>query len=392
MSVRTARTPDRHRAGAVAPRKVGMVGAGQLARMTHQAATSLGIELRVLANSADDPAVKAGAGHIIGSHESLEDLRRLASGCDVVTFDHEHVPPAHIATLEAEGYRVAPGSSAKLMAQDKLHARRTLHGLGYPVPEFEHATSPSDVARFADRVGLPVIAKAPRGGYDGKGIWTIGDLDDGEQLLAGIPGGLLLEPCLPIVSELAVLVARTAAGDRVVYPAAETVQRDAMCREILAPAPVPDEVSARAKSIATDIAEDIGAVGILAVEFFWTTEGLLVNELALRPHNSGHYTIEGCTTSQFEQHLRAVLGLPLGLPSMLAPAVATFNVVGNAEAEDPSLRLDRALAVPGAHIHLYGKESRNGRKLGHVTVCGQDIGPVRQAARLAAGALEGRAA
>lgn len=390
MTVTTAGTRDGSALRKSGPHRVAMVGAGQLARMTHQAATSLGIELRVLAKSASDPAVRAGSDHLIGSHESLDDLRRLASGCDVLTFDHEHVPTSHLETLEAEGYRLAPGWKAKLMAQDKLHARRVLHELGYPVPDFAHATTTDEVRRFTDRVGLPIVAKAPRGGYDGKGVWTLGDLDDGEELLSGIPGGLLLEPCLAIVSELAVLVARSANGERVVYPVAETVQHDAMCREILAPAPVPDEVSARAARMAIDIAEDIDAVGILAVEFFWTTDGLLVNELALRPHNSGHYTIEGCTTSQFEQHLRAVLGLPLGLPSILAPAVATLNVIGTVDAGDPALNLDRALAVPGAHVHLYGKTSRNGRKLGHVTVCGQDIGPVRQAARLAANALEGK--
>jgi len=374
------------------PLSVAMVGAGQLARMTHQAATSLGVRLRVLADSVEDPAVKSGADHVIGSYESIDDLRRVASGCDVITFDHEHVPPDHLAALEAEGYRLAPGRDAKLMAQDKLHARRTLSDLGYPVPEFAHAVTREDISRFAESVGLPIVAKAPRGGYDGKGVWTLVEIDDGEDLLSQIPEGLLLEPCLAIVSELSVLVARSANGERVAYPVAETIQQDAMCREILAPAPIADELAAQATRIAIDIAEDIGAVGVLAVELFSTTDGLLVNELALRPHNSGHYTIEGCTTSQFEQHLRAVLGLPLGLPSMLAPAVATHNVIGNADSDETVMGLEKALAVPGAHVHLYEKSARKGRKLGHVTVCGQDIEPVRQAARIAANALEGKAA
>ena len=365
-----------------------MVGAGQLARMTHQAATSLGIELLVLTDSTDAPAVRAGCEYLLGSHESLDDLRRLALDCDVVTFDHEQVPPEHLEALEAEDFRLAPGSAAKLMAQDKLHARRTLQGLGYPVPEFAHATTPDEIKEFSVRAGLPIVAKAPRGGYDGRGIWTISDLSEADHLLAGVQGGLLLEPSLAIVSELAVLVARTQSGEKVTYPVAETIQRDAMCREILAPADVAPELAAEATRIAASIADDIESVGILAVEFFCTPGGLLVNELALRPHNSGHYTIEGCTTSQFEQHLRAVLGMPLGLPSLLAPAVATANVVGREGGGDPASRLNRALAVPGAHIHLYDKETRAGRKLGHVTVCGQDPGPVRKAAQLAASELE----
>lgn len=370
------------------PPRVGMVGAGQLAQMTHQASIGLGIELLVLASSVDAPAVRAGCEYMLGSHDSLDDLRRLAADCDVVTFDHEQVPPAHLRSLEAEGFQLAPGRAAKLMAQDKLHARRTLHELGYAVPEFAHATTLEDIDAFSERFGLPIVAKAPRGGYDGRGIWMIESTSEAGQLLAGISGGLLLEPSLAIDSELAVLVARTPQGERVTYPVAETIQSDAMCREILAPAEIQPEIAAEVTRIATSIADDIEAVGMLAVEFFSTPDGLLVNELALRPHNSGHYTIEGCTTSQFEQHLRAVLDMPLGLPSLLAPAVATANVVGQNSAGDPASRLGRALAVPGAHIHLYGKATRIGRKLGHVTVCGQDPGPVRRAARLAAHELE----
>ncbi len=188
------------------------------------------------------------------------------------------------------------------------------------------------------------------------------------------------------------IVARSTTGERVTYPAVTTVQRDAMCREIHAPADASSSVIARARGIATDIAEDIGATGILAVEFFLTGEGLLVNELALRPHNSGHYSIEGCATSQFEQHLRAVLGLPLGLPSLVSPSVVTVNVVGPESGGDPRANLELALNVPGAQVHLYDKQPRPGRKLGHVTVCGQDLEPTRKAALMAARALEGERA
>ncbi len=366
-----------------------MVGAGQLARMTHQAAIALGITLRVLTADGADSALSAGAQHVHGSHARLDDLRALAAGADVVTFDHEGVAPEHLAALQADGVRLAPTASAKLLAQDKLHARRELGRAGFPVPPFTQARSVDDVTSFAARHGWPLVAKAPRGGYDGRGVSTLGTLEAAHEALRRQPDGLLVEPHLPIARELAVLIARSAAGEAVVYPVVQTVQHEAMCREILAPAPVTADVAARARELALAIADHIDATGILAVELFDTPEGLLVNELAPRPHNSGHYTIEGCATSQFEQHLRAVLGWPLGSPSLLAPAVVTVNVIGPADGSDPAGRIAAALAVPGAHIHLYAKSPRPGRKLGHVTVCGQDMRSAREAARLAAAQLEG---
>jgi len=388
MSVESS-APPRSRATGQRTPVVAMVGAGQLARMTHEAATRLGIRLRVLAASDQDPAVLAGAEHLIGSSDSIEDLRRLAAGAEVLSFDHERTPPEVLAELAYEGVAMAPSPRAKLMAQDKLHARRQLEELGYPVPPFATPADGHEAMRFADRHGRPLTVKAARGGYDGKGVWQVADTDELKQLFDTSANGLIVEPTLDISVELAVLVVRSTTGERVTYPVVETVQRDSMCREIIAPARVPSEVAEQARSLATDIAEDIGATGIMAVEFFWTAGGLLVNELALRPHNSGHYTIEGCVTSQFEQHLRAVLGLPLGLPSLVAPAVATVNVVGGQNGADPRSELPLALAVPGAQIHLYDKEPRPGRKLGHVTVCGQDPEPTLNAARMAVRGLEG---
>lgn len=375
---------------ATMPARVAMVGAGQLARMTHQAAVSLGLELRVLAVSESDPAVDAGADYLLGSFEDIADVRALANGCDVLTFDHEGVPTEHLLTLEDEGLNLAPGDAAKRLAQDKLHARRVISELGFPTPAWTHARNLGEVKAFANRHGWPIVAKAPRGGYDGRGVWMAGDVNEAGDILESCPDGLLLEPCVAIEKELAVMVARSTTGQRACYPVVETVQRDAMCREIIAPAPVASETAAKAVAIASEIATVTGTTGMLAVEFFLTPEGLLVNELALRPHNSGHFTIEGCVTSQFEQHLRAILGMPLGLPSLIAPSVATFNVIGQADGVDPRTRLARVLEVPGAHVHLYGKLPAPGRKLGHVTVCGQDPGPVREAARLAAATLEGR--
>ena len=370
---------------------VAMVGGGQLARMTHQAAIDLGVELRVLAADASEPAVRAGAVHVRGAAANLDDLRRLADGAAVVTFDHERIPPEHLRALEREGVPLAPGQGAKLMAQDKLHARVELAHLGFPVPPFTDARTQADAEHFGAQHGWPLVGKAPRGGYDGRGVWTLEDPAAVAALLDQVDDGLVLEPRLAIERELAILVARSTTGQRVAYPVVETVQRDAMCRELLVPAPVDAELAAQARELALEIAQAIDAVGILAVELFIVDGGLLINELALRPHNSGHYTIEGSVTSQFEQHLRAVLGWPLGITDLTAPAVVTVNVVGTPAGGDPRERVQRALSVPGARVHLYDKRPQPGRKLGHVTVRGGDIATARAAARHAAAILEGRA-
>ena len=369
--------------------RVGMVGAGQLARMTQQAAVALGVELTVLAESADDPAVLAGARFRQGSPANIEDLRQLASLVDVVTFDHEQVDPELLKELEAEGVKLAPGAAAKLHAQDKLHARRALASHGFLIPGFAEASTIGEFDQFAAEQGWPVVAKAPRGGYDGRGVWMLEDRGQAEELLDSASGPFLLEAMLDIEMEIAVMVARSAVGELAVYPVVETVQREAMCREVKAPAAIDKGLAEEAAGIATEIAGRIGLVGVMAVELFITPGGLLVNELALRPHNSGHYSIEGCVTSQFEQHLRAVLDLPLGETSLTAPSVVTVNVVGGDSEDGPESRLADALAVPGAHVHLYAKQTRPGRKLGHVTVCGQDADATAKAARSAASALEG---
>ncbi len=370
---------------------VAMVGAGQLARMTHQAAIPLGIELRVLAERADDPAVLAGATCRLGAAGSLDDVRAVAAGADALTFDHEAVPPEDLAVLTGEGVPLAPPAAAKRLAQDKLAGRRRLAELGFPVPAFAPVATVAEVEAFAAVHGWPLVLKAARGGYDGRGVLVVPDADAAAAALRELPGPVVVEPRLALERELAVLVARTAGGERVAYPVVETVQRDGMCREVLAPAPVAPPVAADAEALAVAIADAIGSTGVLAVELFLTADGLSVNELALRPHNSGHFSIEGCGTSQFEQHLRAVLGWPLGRTELRAPAVATVNVVGPPDGSDPAARLAAALAVPGAHVHLYGKRPRPGRKLGHVTALADEPAAALAAARRAAAVLEGRA-
>jgi 5-(carboxyamino)imidazole ribonucleotide synthase len=327
---------------------------------------------------------------VLGSAAELADLRTLAAGADVVTFDHEGVPPEVLATLAADGVPLAPSPEAQLMAQDKLHARVELGRLGFPVPPFVHARTPRDVAAFAAEHGWPVVGKLPRGGYDGRGVAVLDGAPGAAELLRDAPAGIVVEPHLALDRELAVLVARSTSGEAVAYPVVETVQRDGMCREILFPAPIDPLLADEAHALALSIAEEIGATGVLAVELFVSEDRLLVNELALRPHNSGHWTIEGASTSQFEQHLRAVLGWPLGDTDPTAPAVATINVVGPPDGTDPATRVAVALGVPGARVHLYGKAARPGRKLGHVTVRGDDPAAARARALQAAALLEGR--
>ncbi|MFY1574507.1 5-(carboxyamino)imidazole ribonucleotide synthase [Verrucosispora sp. WMMD703] len=376
---------------------VGMVGGGQLARMTHQAAISLGQSLRVLALTPDDGAALVAADVQYGDHTDLAALRTFAKGCEVVTFDHEHVPTEHIRTLAGEGVKLFPPADALVHAQDKQVMRERLGTLGAPNPRWRQVASPTDLVTFGDEVGWPVVLKAARGGYDGRGVWPATDpasaTDLAQTLLAG-GTKLIVEERVTLRRELAVQVARSPFGQVAVYPVVETVQRDGICVEVLAPAPgLAEELAVAAQQLAIDLATALGVVGLLAVELFEVADPaapgggrLVVNELAMRPHNSGHWTIEGARTSQFEQHLRAVLDYPMGDTSLTAPVVVMANVLGG---QPGGMSVDERLhhlfaAEPAARVHLYGKQVRPGRKIGHVTVLGDDLDEVRARAARAA--------
>jgi len=365
---------------------VGIVGAGQLARMAHQAAIGLGVDLRVLAETPTDSAAKVMPGVHLGDYRDADDLRRFAKAVDVVTFDHELPDPAHLATLAEEGHVLRPAPATKRFAQDKAHQRRELSRRGFATPAFADVADIADVEAFAGDHGWPVVLKAPRGGYDGRGVWVVANTAEAADVIDRT-GVLLAEALVPLVREVAVLVARNPSGHAVAWPLIETVQVSGILRELVVPAPLAPDRSDQARSMGLRIAEAIDLAGVMAVELFDTGDELLINELACRPHNSGHWTIEGAVTSQFANHLRAVLDWPLGETAALAPAVVTVNVLGRADGTAPEEGLTRALAVPGAGVHLYGKTARPGRKLGHVTVVGDDVDDVRDRARAAAAAL-----
>ncbi|MFY2788225.1 5-(carboxyamino)imidazole ribonucleotide synthase [Rhodococcus sp. MALMAid1271] len=361
---------------------VTMIGGGQLARMTHQSAIELGQTLRVLAAGADEPAARVSPDVVFGSHDDLDALRTAATGSNAVTFDHEHVPTEHLEALVAEGVNVQPPPSALIFAQDKLRMRRKLAELGAPGPAYAEVSSAQDAIAFGDEHGWPVVLKAIRGGYDGRGVWMPADAEEAERIVTaqldlGVP--LMVEEKVAMRRELSAMVARSPFGQGAAWPVVQTVQRNGQCAVVLAPAPDLDEdVATSAGRLALDIAGALGVVGDLAVELFETTSGtLLVNELAMRPHNSGHWTMDGCRTSQFEQHLRAVLDYPLGDTDPLAPLTVMANILGAPEA--PRMTMDERLhhlfaRMPDAKVHLYGKGERKDRKIGHVNILGSPSG------------------
>jgi 5-(carboxyamino)imidazole ribonucleotide synthase len=367
--------------------RIGVVGGGQLARMMIAPAVELGIELRVLA---EEPGMSAQlAATEIGDYRDLETVRRFAAGVDVVTFDHEHVPQHVLRALVADGMRVHPGPDALRYAQDKLAMRERLAELGMPQPDWAPVRTAADLEAFLSDHGGKAVVKTPRGGYDGKGVRVVTDAAQISDWLSALSGteALLAEELVSFTRELAQQIARRPSGELAIYPVVETVQRDGVCAEVLAPAPqAGTRVTETAEAIGRQISEGLDVTGMLAVELFETDDArILVNELAMRPHNSGHWTQDGAVTSQFEQHLRAVADLPLGDVSSRAPWSVMINILGGPEGTDLVSRFDAAMAQhPTVKLHSYGKASRPGRKVGHVNVAGDDLEEAVYQARAAA--------
>jgi 5-(carboxyamino)imidazole ribonucleotide synthase len=369
---------------------IGVVGGGQLARMMAPAATALGFELRVLAEGDDVSAVSAVPSSPVGDYKDLKTLLDFAEGLDVMTFDHEHVPTAHLRALQDAGVNIQPGPDALVNAQDKLVMRAAIDRLELPNPAWASVKDVAELASFGERTGWPVVLKMPRGGYDGKGVRVVGSAaeaaDTEEWFDAMSP--LLAEAKVEFTRELSALVARTPDGEARAWPVVHTIQVDGVCDEVIAPAlDIPVEVAAAAEDAALRIAGELGVTGVLAVELFETPgtgAGFLINELAMRPHNTGHWTQDGSVTSQFEQHLRAVLNLPLGATDVLAPVVVMKNFLGG-ENQDLFSAFPLALASePAAKVHCYGKSVRPGRKIGHVNLVGSSTADVESVRRRAA--------
>ena len=384
---------------------MGIAGGGQLARMMHQAAIPLGIDVRLLAEGPDVSAARVIPDTIVGDYRELDVLRRFADGCDAITFDHEHVPTKYLEEL-GEFAAVRPGPLALVYAQDKALMREKMNELGVACPDYAICDGEDELVAFAEVQGWPVIAKTSRGGYDGKGVWKLdGPEQAGEpfavlaQQGSTVDGGVIDRSQTVIVAEefvdfsreLSCLVARSPEGQAVAYPVTETVQTGGICTETTTPAPdLDDQQASELQQLALNIAGELGVVGLVAVEMMQRRDGsVVVNELAMRPHNTAHWTIDGAVTSQFENHLRAVLDLPLGDPGLRAPYVVMANVLGGGEADltgalQHCFARDRRLRV-----ELYGKDVKPGRKVGHVNTYGDDLADVRKRARHAAGYLMG---
>ncbi|WP_166970976.1 5-(carboxyamino)imidazole ribonucleotide synthase [Brevibacterium atlanticum] len=369
--------------------RIGVIGGGQLARMLAPAAEALGVRFSVLAETADAPATQVISEVTVGDYTDYPTLRAFAETVDVITFDHEHVPPEHLEALAADGHAVRPGPQALIFAQDKIRMRAKMDELGLPNPAWAEITSTADVEAFAARVGYPFILKTPRGGYDGKGVRVIDRLEQAVEWLSEVPQ-LLAEEKVDFTRELAVMVGRSPMGQTAVWPVVETWQQNGVCKEAIAPAPdLPaDKARAITEAILT-VAGTLEVTGVMAMEMFETSEGFLINEFAMRPHNTGHWTQDGSVTSQFEQHLRAVLDLPLGSPAAREEVSVMVNILG-AEHEDLYQPYLHVMAHdPSVKVHLYGKGVRPGRKVGHVNAYGQDRDLVVARARHAADFIAG---
>ncbi len=392
-------TAPAHPTAPVSGPALAVIGGGQLARMMAQAAVGLGVPIRLLAEGPDVSAAQVVRDPRVGDYRDLETLRSVAADCAVVTFDHEHVPTEHLHTLTAEGHACRPGPAALVHAQDKSVMRARLDELGVPSPRHRLVTGPSEAEEFAESLGgFPVVLKITRGGYDGKGVWVVSSTAECADAfaVAGSTGvAILAEEKVDFRRELSALVARSPSGQVAAYPVVESVQRDGICWEVVAPAPDLDpDLAVEAQRIAMLVAGELDVTGILAVEMFETTDGrVLVNELAMRPHNTGHWSMDGAVTSQFENHLRAVLDLPLGSPSARAPWTVMVNILGGengALSENLYGGFPHVFARdPRLKVHLYGKDVKPGRKVGHVTAYGDDLDDVRERALHAAAWFRG---
>jgi len=374
------------------PPTLGLIGGGQLAKMTAQVAAQFGIAVAILERKEHSPASGLAHHNLLGDWDNPKDLLRLAALCDVLTLENEFVDAEALAIVERHGHRLYPGSSTVKIVQDKLWQKQAIANEGLLLPRFVDTPTPADVLKAGTDFGWPLVLKKRRNGYDGKGNATLlspADLDAAWKTLDGTRNALFAEAWFPFERELAVMITRSIDGQTAVYPVVETIQRDHICHVVQAPAAISRDLAERAAETAGRAVGAVGGVGTFGVEMFLSTDGTIaINELAPRVHNSGHYTIEACECSQFENHVRAVMGWPLGSTAMRAPAAVMVNLLGAGPGPGFPEGLTQALAVPGTAVHLYGKTTSGlGRKMGHVTALGDTLNSALAKARQAANAL-----
>ncbi len=372
---------------------VGILGGGQLAQMLYQSAISLGIEAHVFASVTDEAAPKYFRDVTRASSESWTppEIYHFAQKCDAVTFDHELISPNIVRELEKRGCLMLPTASTLELSANKASQRQRLSQLGYALPPYQLCNSIQETVSFGERYGWPIVIKPSTGGYDGRGVFIVENETEAAALFNNLSSHLpfVVEPKLALEAEGSVLAVRSTTGECLTYPMVRTMQIDGMCREVTCPSDFPDEVTAEARRIAENLATELEVVGILAVEFFIVSGTLLVNELAPRPHNTGHTTIEANVTSQFENHLRAILGLPLGSTELRVPAAAMVNLISNSNSQNVIPYLPHALSVKEASLHLYSKTARKNRKIGHVTATAKSVAEALELARKTVDILSG---
>ncbi len=371
------------------PMRLGIIGGGQLARMTAIAALPLGVEVVVLEKNPNSPAARLSPDCVVGDWADRDTLVNFAARCEVITLENEFVDAAALKVLEQAGHKVFPSAKCIAVTQDKFTQKTALQNFGIAAPKFCAVNSQAEIIAAGKNFGWPVVLKTRRNGYDGKGNFTLkseATVPAGWLALGGGKNELMVEAWFPFVKELAVIVTRGQDGATAVYPVVETIQRHHVCHVVKAPAQIADKLAKRSAALAKRAVEAVDGVGSFGVEMFLSATGeLAINELAPRVHNSGHYTIEACDGSQFENHVRAVLGWPLGNPQMVTPAAVMVNLLGTEKTSGQPRGLDAALQMNGARVHLYGKlMSGSGRKMGHITVLENSVEAAQTIAERAA--------
>ncbi|MBI2487192.1 MAG: 5-(carboxyamino)imidazole ribonucleotide synthase [Deltaproteobacteria bacterium] len=362
----------------MSPITIGILGGGQLARMTAAAGYKLGLRIAILDPESDSPAQQLANIKVVASLDDLSGLENIARISDLLTLENEFVNAPLLEHIESMGVHIYPTSRTVSLIQDKLFQKQSLEANGIDVPAFIEVSSQKDILEAGRRFGWPLMLKVRRNGYDGRGNELINganEIPKSWTKLGGETRGLMVERFIRFKKELAVMVARSSNGEAVTYPVVETVQKDHICHIVKAPANVSTAISERAGMMARRAIEAVHGVGIFGLEMFLLDDdSILINEMAPRPHNSGHYTIEACVTSQFENHLRAILGFPLGSASMILPAAVMVNLLGDRSGVSNISGVEKALRIPGVNLHIYGKKlTRPNRKMGHITVLGASV-------------------